>query len=50
MIKVTRPRCRIKIFFTLNCDTFSNDEKAAVVIPVRRTEVTCSEAMLTLSF
>ena len=31
--------------FTVNCDTFSNDEKVAAVVPV-----TCSEAMLALSF
>ena len=36
--------------FTVNCDTFSNDEKVAAVVPVASVEVTCSEAMLTLSF
>ena len=35
--------------FTVNCDTFSNEEKVAVVIPVTSVEVTCSEAMLDLS-
>ena len=36
--------------FTVNCDTFSNEEKAAVVVQVTSVEVTCSEAMLALSF
>ena len=36
--------------FTVNCDTFSNDEKVAAVVPVTSVEVTCSEAMLALSF
>ena len=36
--------------FTVNCDTFSNEEKVAVVVPVTSIEVTCSEAMLALSF
>ena len=31
--------------FTVNCDTFSNEEKFAVV-PVTSVEVTCSQAML----
>ena len=36
--------------FTVNCDTFSNAEKASVVVPVKSVEVTCSEEMLALSF
>ena len=36
--------------FTVNCDPFSNEEKVAAVVPVTSVEVTCSEAMLTLSF
>ena len=36
--------------FTVNCDTFSNEEKVAAVVPVASVEVTCSEAMLALSF
>ena len=36
--------------FTVNCDTFSNEEKVAVVFTVTSVEVTCSEAMLALSF
>ena len=36
--------------FTVNCDTFSNKEKVATVVPVTSVEVTCSEAMLALSF
>ena len=36
--------------FTVNCDTFSNEEKVAVVVPVANVEVTCSEAMLALGF
>ena len=36
--------------FTVNCDTFSNEEKVAVVVSVTSVEVTCSEAMLALSF
>ena len=34
--------------FTVNCDTFSNEEKVATVL-VTSVEVTCSEAMLALS-
>ena len=34
--------------FTINCDTFSSEEKVAVVDPVTGVEVTCSEAMLAL--
>ena len=37
-------------YFTVNCDTFSNEEKIAAVVPVTSVEVTCSEAMLALSF
>ena len=36
--------------FTVNCDTFSNEEKVAAVVPVTSVEVTCSEAMSALSF
>ena len=36
--------------FTLNCDTFSNEEKVAAVVPVTSVDVICSEAMLALSF
>ena len=36
--------------FTVNCDTFSNEEKVAAVVPVTSVEVTCSEAMLAQSF
>ena len=36
--------------FIVDCDTFSNAEKVAVVVPVTTVEVTCSEAMLALSF
>ena len=36
--------------FTVNCDTFSNEEKVAAVVPVTSVEVTCSEAMLALSY
>ena len=36
--------------FTVNCNTFSNEEKVAAVVPVTSVEVTCSEAMLALSF
>ena len=36
--------------FTVNCDTFSNEEKVAAIVPVTSVEVTCSEAMLALSF
>ena len=31
--------------FTVNCVTFSNEEKVAVVVPVTSVEVTCSEIM-----
>ena len=34
--------------FTVNCYTFSNEEKVAAVVPVTSVEVTCS--MLALSF
>ena len=36
--------------FTVNCDTFSNEEKVAAVVPVTSVEVTCSDPMLALSF
>ena len=36
--------------FTVNCDTFSNEEKVAAVVSLTSVEVTCSEAMLALSF
>ena len=36
--------------FTVNCDTFSNEENVAAVVPVTSVEATCSEAMLALSF
>ena len=36
--------------FTVNCDTLSNKEKVAAVVPVTSVEETCSEAMLALSF
>ena len=36
--------------FTVNCDTLSNEEKVAAVVPVTSVEVTFSEAMLALSF
>ena len=36
--------------FTINCDTFSNEEKVAAVVPATSVEVTYSEAMLALSF
>ena len=36
--------------FTVNCVTFSNEDKVAVVVPVASVEVTCSEAILALSF
>ena len=32
--------------FTVNCDTFSNEEKVAAVVPVTSVEVTCSEAKI----
>ena len=35
--------------FTVNCDTFSDEEKVSAVVPVTSVEVTCSEAMLALS-
>ena len=34
--------------FAINCN--SNEEKVAAVVPVTSVEVTCSEAMLALSF
>ena len=36
--------------FTVNCDTLSNEEKDAAVVPVTSVVATCSEAMLALSF
>ena len=35
---------------TVNCDTFSNEEKVAEVVPVTSVEVTCSEATLAPRF
>ena len=36
--------------FTVNRDTFSNEENVAAVVPVTCTEATCSEAMLSQGF
>ena len=36
--------------FTVNCDTYSNDEKVAAIVPVTSVVVICSEAMLALCF
>ena len=36
--------------FTVNCDTFSNEEEVAAVVPVTSVEATCSEAVFALSF
>ena len=36
--------------FTVNCDTFSNEEIVEAVVPVTSVEVTCSEAMLAHCF
>ena len=36
--------------FTVDCDTFSNEEKVAVVVPATSVEVTGSKTMLALSF
>ena len=37
-------------FFTVNGDTFSNEEKVTAGFPVTSDEVTCADAMLALSF
>ena len=34
---------------TVNCDTFSNEEKVAAVTPITSVEIKCSEAMLSQS-
>ena len=36
--------------FTVNCDTFSNEEKVSAVVPATSVEATYSEAMLALCF
>ena len=36
--------------FTVNCNTFLNEENVAAVDSVTSVEVTCSEEMLALSF
>ena len=36
--------------FTVNCDTFTNEENVEVVVSETSVEITCSEAMLALSF
>ena len=36
--------------FSVNGDTFLDEEKVAAVVPVTSVEATCSEAMLALSF
>ena len=36
--------------FTVIYDTFSNEEKVAVIVPVISVELTCSESTLALSF
>ena len=35
--------------FTAICDTFSNEDKVAAVVPVTSVEATCSEVMLAMS-
>ena len=35
---------------TVNCETFSNEKKVAEVVTVTSVDVTCSEAILALSF
>ena len=37
-------------YFTVICDTFSNEEKVVAVVLVTSVEATCSEAMVALSF
>ena len=37
-------------YFPVNCDTLLDEEKVAAVVPVTSVEITCSEAMLALSF
>ena len=37
-------------FFTVNCDTFSNEKNVAAVVPVISVEVICSEAKLAIFF
>ena len=39
-----------KFTLSVNCDTFSKEEKVSAVVPVTSVDVTCSEAMLALSF
>ena len=36
--------------FTVDCDTFSNEEKVAAVVPATSVEVTCSEAYVSSMF
>ena len=36
--------------FTVNCDTFSNEENVAAVVQISSIEAACSEAMLALGF
>ena len=36
--------------FAVNCDTFSNEEKVAVVVSVTSVELTCSDAMVARRF
>ena len=36
--------------FTVNCETISNKENVAAVLPVKSVVVTCSEAILALCF
>ena len=37
-------------YFTVDCDTFSNEDKVAAIVSVTSAEIKCSEAMLVLSF
>ena len=36
--------------FAVYCDTFSNEEKVAAVVPVTSVDVTCTEAMIAIGF
>ena len=40
----------IKHCFTVNCSSFIDEEKVAVVVPITSVEVTCFEEMLALCF
>ena len=37
-------------YFTVNCDTFTNEDKVTTVVPITSVDLTCAEAMSAVRF